>query len=220
MGSVRVHNIAMSIDGFGAGASQSLEHPLGIGAEQLHGWVFETQFGRSMIGAAGGTDGVDNDFMLAGVTGIGATIMGRNMFGPVRGAWPDEQWRGWWGEEPPFHHPVFVLTHHQREPLEMQGGTTFHFVTDGIDAALARARDAAGESDVRVGGGAATIRQYLRVRLIDELHVAIVPVVLGHGESLFGGLDLAALGYEVAEHRTSAGVLHVQLKKGAPPQAV
>lgn len=211
MGRVRVHNASVSVDGFGAGADQDIEHPLGIGGEQLHTWVFETQFGRAMIGAEGGTEGVDNDYMLAGVSGIGATVMGRNMFGPVRGDWSDGQWRGWWGDDPPFHHDVFVLTHHPRAPIEMAGGTTFYFVTNGAEAALARAQDAAAGRDVRIAGGAAVIRQYLRAGLIDEMHVAIVPVVLGRGESVLGGLDLPELGYEVVEHRASANVLHVRL---------
>lgn len=209
MGRVRVHNVSVSIDGFAAGADQDLEHPLGVGAEPLHSWIFETKFGRSMIGAEGGTEGGDNDLLIAGDTGIGATVMGRNMFGPVRGEWPDDTWRGWWGEEPPYHHPVFVLTHHPRAPLEMSGGTTFYFVTDGAEAALARAQDAAGGKDVRIGGGASAIRQYLHAGLIDEMHLAIVPVVLGRGESIFGGVDLPALGYTVIEHRASANVLHV-----------
>lgn len=212
MGRVRVHNISVSTDGFAAGADQDVEHPLGVGGEQLHTWIFETRFGRAMIGVEGGTEGADNDLLIAGDTGIGATVMGRNMFGPVRGDWPDDQWRGWWGEDPPYHHPVFVLTHHPRAPLEMSGGTTFYFVTDGAEAALARAQDAAAGKDVRIGGGAAAIRQFLQARLIDEMHVAIVPVILGRGESLFGGLDLTALGYEVVEHSASAGVLHVRLE--------
>lgn len=212
MGRVRVHNMSVSIDGFAAGVDQDVEHPLGVGGEQLHTWIFETRFGRSMIGGEGGTEGADNDLLIAGDTGIGATVMGRNMFGPVRGEWPDDRWRGWWGEEPPYHHPVFVLTHHPRAPLAMSGGTTFHFVTDGAEAALARAQDAAAGKDVRIGGGASAVRQFLQARLIDEMHVAIVPAILGRGESLFGGIDLTALGYEVAEHSASAGVLHVRLR--------
>lgn len=217
MGIVRVHNYSVSIEGFGAGVAQDLEHPLGVGAEQLHTWVFETRFGREMIGAAGGSEGVDNDYMEAGVRNIGATVIGRNMFGPVRGAWPDASWRGWWGEDPPYHHPVFVLTHHPRTPLEMSGGTTFHFVTDGIETALARAHEAADGKDVRIGGGAATIRQYLTQRLIDDLHLVIVPVVLGSGENIFEGVDLHALGYTVAEHRASTDVQHVRLTRATTP---
>ena len=211
MGRVRVHNVSVSIDGFGAGVNQDVEHPLGVGGEHLHTWIFETRYGRAMIGAEGGTEGADNDLLIAGETGIGATVIGRNMFGPVRGDWPDDQWRGWWGEEPPYHHPVFVLTHHPRAPLEMAGGTTFYFVTDGAEAALARAQDAAAGKDVRIGGGASVIRQYLQARAIDEVHVAIVPIILGSGESVFGGLDLAALGYELVEHSGSGEVLHVRL---------
>lgn len=212
MGRVRVHNVSVSVDGFGAGPDQDVEHPLGTGGEQLHTWIFETRYGRQMIGAEGGSEGADNDLLIAGDTRIGATVIGRNMFGPVRGDWPDEQWRGWWGEEPPYHHPVFVLTHHPRAPLEMSGGTTFYFVTDGPEAALARAQEAAGGKDVRIGGGAATIRGYLQARRIDEMHIAIVPVILGRGESVLGGLDLVALGYEVVEHSASADVLHVRLE--------
>lgn len=212
MGRVRVHNVSVSVDGFAAGADQDAEHPLGVGGEHLHTWIFETRFGRAMIGAEGGSEGADNDLLVAGDTGIGATVIGRNMFGPVRGDWPDEQWRGWWGEDPPYHHPVFVLTHHPRPPLEMSGGTTFHFVTDGAEPALARAQDAAGGQDVRIGGGAATIRQLMQARRIDDVHIAIVPVVLGRGESLFGGLDLTALGYEVVDHSAGPDVMHVQLR--------
>ena len=212
MGIVRVNAVSVSIDGFAAGVTQTIEHPLGIGGDQLHTWVFETRFGRAMIGADGGSDGIDNDFLVEAASGVGATVMGRNMFGPVRGAWPDEQWRGWWGADPPFHHPVFVLTHHPRAPIEMDGGTTFHFVTDGIESALARATDAARGDDVRIGGGVATIREYLHAQLIDELQLTIVPVVLGRGENLFEGLDLPALGYDVVDHRASAAVLHVRLR--------
>lgn len=220
MGRVRVHNVSVSIDGFAAGPNQDLEHPLGAGAERLHTWIFETKFGRAMIGAEGGTEGADNDLLVAGDTGIGATVIGRNMFGPVRGDWPDEQWRGWWGDDPPYHHPVFVLTHHARAPLEMSGGTTFYFVTDGADAALARAQDAAGGKDVRVGGGAATIRQYVQAGRIDEMHLAIVPVLLGRGESIFDGLDLVGLGYTVIEHSASPDVLHVRIARGSASPSV
>ncbi|MCU1589153.1 MAG: bifunctional deaminase-reductase, C-terminal [Frankiales bacterium] len=184
MQKVRVHNISMSVDGFMAGPDQSLENPLGVGGESLHDWVFATRSGRHMIGQEGGDTGLDEDFFVAGVTGIGATVIGRNMFGPIRGPWTGD-WNGWWGDEPPYHHPVFVLTHQARAPLEMAGGTTFHFVTDGPEAALQQALAAAGGEDVRIGGGASTIRQYLRRALIDELHVAIAPVLLGTGERLF-----------------------------------
>jgi dihydrofolate reductase len=200
----------VSIDGYGAGPLQSVGNPLGVRGQALHTWVFETQQGRAMIGRSGGSEGVDNDFFTAGVEGIGATIMGRNMFGPIRGAW-DEAWRGWWGDDPPYHHPVFVLTHHAHDPIEMQGDTTFYFVTDGIQAALSRAFDAAGPQDVRLGGGVSTVRQYLQAGLIDELHLPIVPTLLGAGESLFEGIDLSDAGYHVVDHVTSAAVLHVRL---------
>jgi dihydrofolate reductase len=217
VGIVRVNTISVSIDGFAAGADQDAEHPLGIGGELLHTWIFETRFGRAMIGAEVGSHGIDNEFLVAGEAGVGATVMGRNMFGPVRDAWPDAQWRGWWGDDPPFHHPVFVLTHHARAPIEMEGGTTFQFVTDGIEAALARATEAAQGEDVRIGGGAATIREYLQARLIDEMHLALVPVVLGRGEPLLEGLDLRALGYEVVEYVASGAVFHVRLKARTGP---
>jgi dihydrofolate reductase len=210
MPKLRVHNFAISVDGYGAGPSQSLDNPLGVGGPRLHEWVFATRYGRRMIGEEGGEEGIDERFMVAGVTGIGATIMGRNMFGPVRGPWPDEEWKGWWGDNPPYHHPVFVLTRHSRPPLVMRGGTTFNFVTDGIEAALSRAFEAAGGADVRLGGGVATIQQYLRARLIDELHVAIVPIFLGGGERLFDGLDGGPVGYAKAEMVGSASVTHVR----------
>jgi dihydrofolate reductase len=208
---LRVHNFAISLDGYGAGPDQALDEPLGIGGERLHEWIFETRFGREMIGQDGGEEGMDHDFAVAGVTGIGATIMGRNMFGPVRGAWGDSDWRGWWGDDPPYHHPVFVLTHHAHDPIGMDGGTTFHFVTDGIEAALAQATAAAQGADVRLGGGAATIREYLRAGLVDDLHVAMVPVLLGGGERLFDDLGPAVDGYECAELVASASVVHVRM---------
>jgi dihydrofolate reductase len=181
MPKLRVHSVAVSLDGYMAGPDQSLEHPLGVGGHQLHTWAFRTATMRRNFGMTGGQTGVDDDFIAAGETGIGATIMGRNMFGPVRGRWEDsETWTGWWGDEPPYHHPAFVLTHHQREPLELKG-TTFHFVTDGIESALEQAFAAAGGLDVRLGGGAATIAQYLRAGLVDEMHLAYVPILLGGG---------------------------------------
>jgi dihydrofolate reductase len=210
MPKLRVHNFAISVDGYGAGPSQGLEDPLGAGGQRLHEWVFKTRYGRRMIGEEGGEEGIDERFMVAGDTGIGATIIGRNMFGPVRGPWPDEEWKGWWGDEPPYHHPVFVLTRHPRPPLVMQGGTTFNFVTDGIEAALSRATEAAEGADIRLGGGVATIQQYLRVRLIDELHLAIVPIFLGGGERLFDGLEGGPVGYENVEMVSSASVTHVR----------
>jgi dihydrofolate reductase len=210
---LRVNNMSMSLDGYVAGPDQSLENPLGIGAPPLHEWIFTTRGGRAMIGQEGGDTGVNEDFFQRGVHGVGATIMGRNMFGPVRGPWPDEQWRGWWGEEPPFHHPVFVLTHHQRPSLEMQGGTTFHFITDGIESALSQALAAADGQDVRLGGGADTVRQYVRARLLDELHVAVVPTLLGGGERLLDDLDGAGSDYECVEHVAATGVTHVVLAR-------
>ena len=196
MTKLRVHAFSLSIDGFGAGPRQDLENPLGQGGMALHEWAFATRTFQKMFGQQGGSPGIDDDFAARSFENIGAWILGRNMFGPVRGPWPDHTWRGWWGEEPPYHCQVFVLTHHARPPLAMTGGTTFHFVTDGIHAALARARAAAGARDVRLGGGVATIREYLRAGLIDELHLALAPVLLGAGENLWAGLNLPALGYE------------------------
>jgi len=213
MSKLRVHCFSISIDGFGAGPMQSLEQPLGVGGENLHQWFFPTRVFQTMIGNADGATGVDNDFAERGFAGVGAWILGRNMFAPSRGAWTDDQWKGWWGDNPPYHVPVFILTHHARPPLTMAGGTTFHFVTGGIHDALALARDAAGGKDVRVGGGVATVRQYLQAGLIDELHVAISPVVLGGGESLFAGLDLVQLGYKVSEHVTTPAATHVVLTR-------
>ena len=210
---LRVHNLAVSLDGFAAGPAQDAEHPLGVGGDRLHEWVFRTAYGRRMIGDEGGETGVDDDFLRRGDEGIGATIMGRNMFGPVRGPWGDSDWTGWWGPEPPYHHPVFVLTHHARPPVRMAGGTTFTFVTDGIDAALVQALAAANGADVRLGGGPATIRQFLRAGLVDELHVAVVPVLLGAGERLFEDLD-GAPALEAAEVAASPSVAHIRLVRG------
>jgi len=211
MARLRAHSIAVSLDGFMAGPAQDRQHPLGVGGERLHTWVFETQAGREMIGQGGGSTELDNDFIRLGTEGIGATIIGRNMFGPIRGEWGDEDWRGWWGDDPPYHHPVFVLTHHPRPSIAMEGGTTFHFV-EGIHRALERAVDAAGGTDVRLGGGAATIRQYLRAGLLDELHVAIVPVLLGGGERLFEE-GAAVDRYETVRFEASPSVLHVVLAR-------
>jgi dihydrofolate reductase len=211
MPKLRVHNLAMSLDGFVAGADQTIDDPLGVDGERLHDWVFQTKFGREMIGESGGDLGIDNDYLEQGVDNIGATIMGRNMFGPVRGPWGGEDWRGWWGDTPPYHHPVFVLTHHPRPPIEMNGGTTFHFVDDGIESVLERAFDAAAGADVRLGGGASTVRQYLRARLVDELHVPIVPRLLGRGERLFDDLSEISDAYECAELVSSPSVCHVRL---------
>jgi dihydrofolate reductase len=213
MPKLRVHAFAISLDGYGAGPNQSLENPLGKGGTAMHEWFYPTRTFQRLFGKDQGTTGIDNDFAARGLDNIGAWILGRNMFGPVRGAWPDESWRGWWGKNPPYHVPVFVLTHHARPSLEMEGGTIFHFVTDGIEAALARAKGAAGDSDVRLGGGVATIRQYLSARLIDQMHVVMTPVLLGAGEALFTGINLPSLGYEVTEHVPSEKATHVVLTK-------
>lgn len=214
MPKLRVHNLSVSLDGYAAGPAQDVEHPLGVGGERLHEWVFATVAGRQMMGMDGGAEGLDNDFMVRGDAGIGATIMGRNMFGPIRGAWDDESWTGWWGEDPPYHHDVFVLTHHPRPSVEMAGGTVFHFVPNGIEAALARAFDAADGLDVRLGGGPATIQQYLRAGLVDEMHVAIVPVLLGGGERLFDHFETGGpAGYECVQFAASDSVAHVRLAR-------
>jgi dihydrofolate reductase len=213
MTKLRVDCFSVSIDGHGAGPGQALEHPMGVGGMALHEWVFPTRFFQAMIGKDGGSTGIDEDFAARGMAGIGAWILGRNMFGPIRGSWTDDAWKGWWGDNPPYHTPVFVLTHHARPPIEMEGGTTFHFVTDGIHAALERAREAAGTRDVRVGGGTATIRQYLEAGLIDSMHLVISPVLLGAGENLLAGLDLAQLGYRCSEHVSSEAAMHVVLTK-------
>lgn len=216
MGKLRVSCFAISLDGFGAGPRQDLQNPLGVGGERLHGWLRPTRTLISMFGGEGGTTGTDDDFARRGMENLGAWILGRNMFGPIRGPWPDDAWKGWWGESPPYHVPVFVLTHHPRAPLAMAGGTTFHFVTGGIEEALRRAREAAGPKDIRIGGGVETIRQYVRAGLVDELHLAISPALLGAGEHLLSGLDLVALGYRVAEHVPSQAATHVVLSRGAP----
>ena len=213
MSRLLVQNFAVSIDGFSAGANQDLEHPLGVGGEELMEWFFHTRTWRAMHGEAGGDTGVDDQIAERGMQGFGAWILGRNMFGPVRGPWPDESWKGWWGEEPPYHVPTFVLTHHARRPVTMKGGTEFRFVTEGIHAALAQARAVAGDRDIRVGGGVSTIRQFLQAGLIDELHLAVRPVLLGRGEPLFHGLDLRGLGYECAEHVAGERAMHVWLRK-------
>ena len=217
MSRLRVESFTISLDGFGAGPHQSLEHPLGVGGTALHGWAFSTRTFQKAVfnGDGGATEGIDEEFAARGFANVGAWILGRNMFGPVRGPWPDESWRGWWGENPTYHVPVFVLTHHPRAPLVMEGGTTFHFVTEGIVAALDRAREAAGGKDVRLGGGVNVIHQYLRARLIDEMHVAISPVLLGSGERLFEGIDLPALGYACTRHVASALATHVVITRGA-----
>jgi len=213
MSKLRVNGFALSVDGYGAGPGQNLENPLGVGGMALHEWAFATRSFHEMLGKEGGDTGVDNDFLVRGFANVGAWILGRNMFGPVRGPWPDDAWKGWWGPNPPYHVPVFVLTHYARSSIEMEGGTTFHFVTEGIHVALARAREAAQGRDVRLGGGVATIRQYLQAGLIDEMHLAIAPTILGSGESLLRGIDLRALGYECREHVGSTGAMHVVLGK-------
>ena len=210
---LRVHNFSVSLDGYAAGPGQGPDTPLGVGGERLHTWVFQTRFGRQMIGEDGGDEGVDDNFLRAGDEGIGATVMGRNMFGPVRGPWGDSRWTGWWGGNPPYHHQVFVLTHHPRPPLRMDGGTTFNFVTEGLDAALERAFEAADGQDVRLGGGVGTVREALRRGLVDELHVAVVPALLGSGERLFDFPDGGPDGYECVEYVASPSVAHVRLAK-------
>jgi dihydrofolate reductase len=213
MSKLKVRSFTISLDGYGAGPDQALEHPLGVRGPELMAWLFATRFWQRMHGLDGGETGADNRFAEQGVQNVGAWILGRNMFGPVRGPWPDESWSGWWGDEPPYHTPVFVLTHHARPTLRMQGGTEFHFVTDGINAALERARAAAGGRDVRLGGGVATVREYLRAGLIDEMHLAVQPVLLGRGESLFHGIDLHALGYECATSIAGERANHVFLRR-------
>ena len=213
MSKLRVQSFALSIDGYGAGPNQDLQNPLGVGGPELMEWFFHTRAWRNMHGQDDGETGVDNRMAEQGFAGIGAWILGRNMFGPVRGPWPDASWRGWWGEEPPYHTPVFVLTHHARAPLKMAGGTEFRFVTEGVHAALEQAVAAAGGKDVRLGGGVATIRQYLQAALIDELHLVMRPVLLGSGEPLLNGINLRALGYECAQSIAGERATHVLLRK-------
>lgn len=216
MSQLRVSCFSISLDGFAAGPEQSLENPMGINGLENQDWQFATAtFQQRVLGTQGGETGVDDDFVARGFENVGAWIMGRNMFGPVRGPWPDESWKGWWGDSPPFHAPVFVLTHHARKPIEMADGTTFHFITQGIHAALEQAREAAGGKDVRLGGGVATIRQYLQAQLVDELHLASTPVLLGAGENLFAGLDMRALGYRCVERSATDRVTHIVLKRSA-----
>jgi len=210
---LRVASFGISLDGYGAGTDQDLQNPLGVRGPELMKWFFHTRVWQQMNGHDSGETGIDNSMAEKGVSGFGAWILGRNMFGPVRGQWPDESWRGWWGEEPPYHTPVFVLTHHQRPPLKMQGGTEFIFVTGGIESALERAKDAAGHKDIRLGGGVFTIREYLRAGLIDELHLAVGPVLLGRGENLYSGLDLSSLGYTFAESVAGEKATHVFLRR-------
>ena len=213
MTKVTVSGFSLSIDGFGAGPQQSLEDPLGKRGEELHQWFFGTKAFRAMIGQTGGSEGVDEDYAARAMEGFGAFILGRNMFGPVRGNWPDKSWKGWWGDSPPYHAPTFILTHYPRDPIEMKGGTTFHFVTEGIEAALEQAKAAAGGKNVKIGGGVSTVRQYLEAGLIDELHFAIAPVVFGRGEAMFAGIDLPALGFHVTEQAASEFATHIVLRK-------
>ena len=215
MPKLRVHAFSISLDGYGAGPKQDRDDPLGVGGEALHEWFVATRTFRQTFGKEGGTTGVDDDFAARGFSNVGAWVMGRNMFGPVRGHWPDDTWKGWWGDNPPYHCPVFVLTSHARTSIAMDGGTTFHFVTDGIHAALKRATEAAKDRDIRLGGGVATIRQYLRAALIDEMHLAISPVLLGSGEHLLADIDTPKLGYRCTEHVTTAKATHVVFTKGS-----
>jgi dihydrofolate reductase len=213
MPKLSVRSFSISLDGYGAGPNQSLADPLGENGEQLHEWVVATKTFKALFGREGGATGVDDDFAKRGFEKIGAWILGRNMFGPVRGPWPDESWKGWWGDNPPYHVPVFVLTHHPRRSLTMEGGTVFHFVTDGIESALRQAKDAAKGKDVRLGGGVSTVQQYLRAGLIDDMHLAVAPVLLGKGENLFAGIDLPALGYALADRVATEAATHLIIKR-------
>jgi dihydrofolate reductase len=213
MSRLRVHNFTISADGYGAGPNQDLSNPLGVGGMALHQWIFATRTFHQMTGRDGGETGVDDVFMARGIANIGAWIMGRNMFGPARGPWPDDTWRGWWGDDPPFHTPVFVLTSHPRPSITMNGGAVFHFIADGFHAALEQAAAVTNGQDVLLGGGVATIRQYLGAGLVDELHLAIVPVLMGSGESLFAGLDMVSLGYQCAEHKSTPNATHIVLTR-------
>jgi len=213
MSKLRVNAFTLSLDGYGAGPDQDLQNPLGVGGSALHKWAFSTRTFRKMFGEEGGANGVDEDFAARSFENVGAWILGRNMFGPIRGEWPDDSWKGWWGDNPPYHVPVFVLTHHKRASFTMEGDTTFHFVTDGIHSALEHAKAAAGGQDVRLGGGVSTIRQYLQEKLIDEMHLAIAPVLLGAGENLFAGLDMPKLGYLCSEQVATPLATHVVIKR-------
>jgi dihydrofolate reductase len=213
MSKVRVASFSVSLDGYGAGPDQDLQNPMGVGGMVLHAWAFPTRTFKKMQGGEGGSTGVDETFAARGFENVGAWILGRNMFGPVRGPWLNEDWKGWWGDTPPYHVPVYVLTHQAREPLVMQGGTTFYFVTEGMEVALRRAIDAAHGRDVRIGGGTTTVRQYLRARLIDEMHLAVSPKLLGRGENLFEGIDLPALGYQTVERVAGENATHVVIAK-------
>jgi dihydrofolate reductase len=213
MGKFRVSAFGISIDGFGAGTDQTIDNPMGVGGLAMHGWAFETRTFRAMHGQEGGDTGIDEEFAARSFENVGAWILGRNMFGPVRGSWGDESWKGWWGDTPPYHVPVFVLTHYERPPLEMKGGTTFYFVTEGIEEAAKRAAAAAGDKDVRIGGGVSTVQQYLRAGAIDEMHLVMSPVLLGAGEKFFTNLDLAKMGFRVTHHAMSSRAMHLVMKK-------
>ena len=213
MSKVHVSSFGISLDGFSAGADQSIENPLGVNGTEMMEWFFPTKTFIEQHGGDGGETGIDDDFAAKSMTGNGAWILGRNMFGPIRGPWPDDEWKGWWGDEPPYHVPTFVLTHHRREPIEMKGGTTFYFVTDGIQSALEQAKTAAGARDIRIGGGPATVRQYLKDRLIDELHLAVRPILMGRGEKLFDGLDLRDLGYSVEGFVPGERAVHMLIRR-------
>ena len=213
MTKVEVSGFGVSLDGFSAGIEQGLNHPLGMRGDEIFQWFFPTRAFLEMLGKEGGETGVDNAFGRRAMEGFGAFILGRNMFGPVRGEWPDDQWKGWWGDNPPYHAPTFILTHYPRPPIEMSGGTTFHFVTDGIESALQKAREAAGAKDIKIGGGVQTVRQYIQAGHVDEIHLAVAPIALGQGESLFSGLDLRALGYRTVEHVATDRATHIVLAK-------
>jgi len=213
MGKVKVAGFSVSLDGFGAGTDQSLENPLGVRGPEMFQWFFPTRTFQAMMGKDEGETGPDDSFAKRAVDGFGAFILGRNMFGPIRGEWPDDQWKGWWGDTPPYHAPTFILTHYPRPPIDMLGGTTFHFITGGIEEALQKAREAAGAKDIKIGGGVETVRQYVQAGHVDEIHLAMAPVAIGQGEALFGGLDLRALGYRTVEHVATERATHVVLAK-------
>lgn len=214
MSKIKVRAFSISLDGFGAGVNQDLENPLGLRGMGVHHWIFGTKMFKAMTGQEGGSTGVDHEMIEKSFENIGAWILGRNMFGPVRGPWPNDEWKGWWGEEPPYHVPVFVLTNHKRKSFKMKGNTEFIFVTDGIDAALKQAKEAAQGKDIRIGGGVSTIRQFLQAGYIDEIHLAISPVFLGSGEHLFNNLDMPALGFNLIERKEGEGATHLILTKG------
>jgi dihydrofolate reductase len=213
MSKVKVTALSISMDGYGAGPSQDLEHPMGIGGQGLAGWMYPTKMFQKMLGKPGGTEGIDNDFAEHSFDNVGAWIMGRNMFGPIRGPWPDDEWKGWWGDEPPYHVPVFVLTHYERAPLVMKGGTTFYFITDGIQSAYEKAKAAANGKEIRIGGGVSTIRQFLEADLVDEMHIAFSPVFLGSGEHLFSMIDLPKLGFTDTQVTFGEKATHIITKK-------